>query len=87
MSSTIQFVSLANADEAARVADVREEILATEYNETTEQLMAKAIESTPYTTTALVALASWLSNQGDEVGANLIREFCTTFAEHEATIV
>lgn len=65
-----------------------EEIVASPVSERTQAEIRRIIESVPYTTCVLVAIAAWLTEIGDDDGAALIVDFAKhQYAVHEANTV
>ncbi len=72
--------------QSTNVPRAADEILETEYTSEQVTAMGKAVESCPYTSTALAALAAHVRDEWqDAEGALLILAFATRYAEHEAT--
>lgn len=66
-------------------AELVNEILTRAVSAQAEKAAETLEDEAIYTTTALLALAQFLENNGDSTGAELIRKFGTEFAEYEAT--
>lgn len=65
-----------------------DEILAEPVTDALQSRVKVVIESVPYTTCVLVAIAAWLTDIGDDDGARLIVDFAKkTYAVHEANTV
>lgn len=65
-----------------------DEIVASPVSERTQAEVKRVIESVPYTTCVLVAIAAWLTEIGDEDGAALMVSFARHhYAVHEANTV
>lgn len=60
------------------------DILETEIPARTSELAESLLSASPYTTTALYALAEALRGAGDDAQADRLASFARSFAEHEA---
>jgi len=65
--------------------EILEEIQDDEASESATAALERAIGAFLYTTTILVELATWLRENDDPDGADLVLAFSADFAEHEAS--